>query len=82
MGENRIALLGIIIESGDAVERVNALLHDFAPYVVGRMGIPYQKKDVSVISVVLDAPTTAINSLTGKIGMVKGVSAKALYSNK
>lgn len=82
MEENRIALLGIIIEDGDAVEKVNALLHSFAPFVVGRMGIPYQKKGVSVISIVLDAPAPAINSLTGKIGMIKGVSAKALYSNK
>ena len=82
MEENRIALLGIIVEDGDAVEKVNALLHSFAPFVVGRMGIPYQKKGVSVISIVLDAPAPAINSLTGKIGMIKGVSAKALYSNK
>ena len=82
MEENRIALLGIIIEDGDAVEKVNALLHSFAPFVVGRMGIPYQKKGVSVISIVLDAPAPAINSLTGKIGMIKGVSAKALYSGK
>ena len=80
--ENRIALLGIIIEDGGAVERVNTLLHEFADFIVGRMGIPYREKGVSVISVVIDAPTTTINSLTGKLGMINGVSAKAQYSSK
>ena len=80
--ENRIALLGIIIEDGDAVPTVNALLHGFSEFIVGRMGIPYREKGVSVISIVMDAPTSTINSLSGKLGMINGVSAKAQYSSK
>jgi putative iron-only hydrogenase system regulator len=76
--ENRIALLGIIIEDGDAVPTVNALLHGFSDFIVGRMGIPYREKGVSVISIVMDAPTSTINSLSGKLGMIDGVSSKVL----
>lgn len=82
MEDNRIAVVGIIVEDTQASERVNAILHEFASYVAGRMGIPYREKNISVISVVVDAPTPVINSLTGKLGMIKGVSAKALYSSK
>ncbi len=78
--ENRIALLGIIVEQADSVEPLNALLHEYKDYVVGRMGLPYRQRGVNIISIVLDAPADAISSLSGKVGMLPGVTAKALYS--
>ena len=76
--ENKIAVLAIIVNENQAVEKVNALLHEFREFVVGRMGIPYRQKNVSIISVVLDAPLAAINGLSGKLGMIDGVSSKVL----
>lgn len=76
--ENKIAVLAIIVEEYQAVETVNTLLHEFREYVVGRMGIPYRQKNVNIISVVLDAPAEKINGLSGKLGMIKGVSSKVL----
>ena len=76
--ENKIAVLAVIVDDYSAVDKVNALLHEFRDYVVGRMGLPYRLKNVNVISVVLDAPIEAINSLSGKLGMIKGVSSKVL----
>ena len=75
----RIALIGIIVSDGEAVEDVNAVLHEYAPYIVGRMGLPMRERKVSAITVVLDAPLNAVNALTGKLGKVAGVSAKALF---
>lgn len=75
----RIALLGIIVSDGDAVETVNSILHDYAAYIVGRMGLPMRDRKVSAITLVLDAPLNAVNALTGKLGKVDGVSAKALF---
>lgn len=76
--ENKLAVLAVIVDEYEAVERVNALLHDFRDYIVGRMGLPYRQKHVNIISVVLDAPATVINSLSGKLGMTEGVSSKVL----
>ncbi len=78
--ENRICVLSVIVEQRDAAERINAYLSEFANYIVGRMGIPYREKNVSVLSVVLDAPVSAVNALTGKIGKLNGVCAKTLFS--
>lgn len=75
----RIALIGIIVSNGEAVEAVNSLLHDCAPYIVGRMGLPLRDRKISAITVVLDAPLDAVNALTGKLGKIMGVSAKALF---
>lgn len=77
--DNRIALIGIIVSDGDAAEEVNSILHDYAAYVVGRMGLPMRERKVNAITVVLDAPQNAVNALTGKLGKVDGVSAKALF---
>lgn len=77
--ENRLALIGIIVSSAEAVDRVNELLHENAEYIVGRMGIPYRERKLSVISVVIDAPDTVITALAGKLGMTEGVSAKTVY---
>ncbi|MFR5061648.1 MAG: TM1266 family iron-only hydrogenase system putative regulator [Christensenellales bacterium] len=82
MEENRIVLIGIIIENNEISENVNAVLHEYGGFIVGRMGLPYREKSLNVISVVVDAPNNIINSMTGKLGMLDGVSAKALYSNK
>ncbi len=78
-GENRIALLGIIVSSPEAVENVNAVLHAFGGFIVGRMGLPLRERGVNAISIVLDAPADAVNSLTGKLGAINGVAAKALF---
>ncbi|MDE7164398.1 MAG: iron-only hydrogenase system regulator [Clostridiales bacterium] len=75
----RIALIGIIVSDGEAVEIVNAVLHEYAAYIVGRMGLPMRERKVNAITVVLDAPQNAVNALTGKLGKVDGVSAKALF---
>ena len=77
--ENRIAVLGIIVSDGEAVEAVNALLHEYGEYVVGRMGLPMRDRGINAIPLVLDAPANAINALSGKLGRVDGVSAKALF---
>lgn len=77
---SRVALLGIIVENPDSVERLNAVLHNYGSYIVGRMGIPYKQRDIAVISVVLDAPADVISALSGKLGMLDGVSTKTIYS--
>lgn len=78
--ETRLAVMAIIVEAPEAVEPLNALLHSYASMVVGRMGIPYREKGVSVISLVVDAPANEISALSGKIGMIKNISAKVLYA--
>lgn len=80
MTENRVATLSIIIENRGESPQINAILSRFGDYVVGRMGIPYKEKGVSVICVMLDAPVEILNTISGKIGMLKGVSAKLLVS--
>ena len=80
--ENRIALIGIIVENEESVERLNAILHEDAKYIVGRMGIPYRQRGVAIISVVIDAPQDVISALTGKLGNLDGVSVKTVYSKK
>ena len=79
--ETRVALIGIIVEDESSVASLNDLLHQYAPYIIGRMGVPYRARGVNIISVVLDAPQDAISALSGKIGRLEGVSAKTLYSN-
>jgi putative iron-only hydrogenase system regulator len=80
--KTRIALVGIIIEDFESTAKVNAILHEYREFVVGRMGIPYAKRDVGVISIVLDAPGDAISALAGKLGMLPGVSSKTVYARK
>ncbi|MDD6232119.1 TM1266 family iron-only hydrogenase system putative regulator [Frisingicoccus sp.] len=78
--ETRIAVIGIIIENPDSVERLNDILHQYSPYILGRMGIPYPKRSLSIISVVIDAPQNIISALSGKLGMIPDVSTKTVYS--
>lgn len=77
--ENRIAILGILISDACSVEKVNAALHEKGDIVRGRMGLPLRDRGVNAITLVLDAPSDEINALTGKLGTIPGVSAKALY---
>ena len=79
--ETRVAVMSIIVENMDAVEPLNALLHENGRYVIGRMGIPYHKRGISIISIALDAPQDAIAALAGKIGNLKGISVKTAYSS-
>lgn len=78
--ENRLALIGIIVENPESVETLNKTLHEFRKYIIGRMGIPYRERDISVISVTLDAPADVISSLSGKIGMLNGVTSQVLMA--
>ena len=78
--EDRIAIIGIIIDDMDSVAGVNDLLHDYGMYIVGRMGLPYRERNVNIISVVIDAPNDVINTLAGNLGKLNGVTAKAVYS--
>ena len=79
--DKRVALIGIIVEDMEATERINAILHDFREYIIGRMGLPYRERKIAVISIVVDAPNQVISSLSGKLGMIKGASVKTQYSN-
>ena len=79
--ETRIALIGIIVEDPESVEHLNQLLHEYGSYIIGRMGIPYRERNVNVISVAIDAPQDVISALSGKIGRLKGIGVKTLYSN-
>ena len=80
--ETRVALIGIIVENSESTAQLNALLHDAGQYIIGRMGLPYREKNLHIISIVLDAPQNIISALAGKIGMLPGVTAKALYAGK
>ncbi len=79
--ETRVAVMGIIVEESTAVESLNALLHEYAEYIIGRMGLPYKKRNVSIVSIAIDAPQDVISALSGKIGKLQGVSVKTAYSN-
>ena len=78
--ETRVAVISIIIENPESVQTLNELLHQYSPYIIGRMGIPYRARGINIISVAVDAPQDQISALSGKIGRLPGVSAKAAYS--
>ncbi len=80
--ETRIALIGIIVEDTTATEKLNNILHDYGQYIVGRMGVPYRDKEVCVIRVIVDATNDIISSLSGKLGMLDGITVKTIYSKK
>ena len=79
--ETRIAVMGIIVENMESVEILNSILHDYGEYIVGRMGIPYRKKNVNIVSIAVDAPQDVISAMSGKIGKIEGISVKTAYSN-
>ena len=78
--ETRLAIVGIMVYSLESVERINEVLHHYSQYIIGRMGLPYQEKKVSVISVIMDAPNDVIGALSGKLGMIPEVNVKTIYS--
>ncbi len=78
--ETRVAVIGIIVENPDSVESLNHLLHSYSAFIIGRMGIPYPRRNISVISIAIDAPQDIISALSGKIGRLPGISAKTAYS--
>ncbi len=80
--ETRVALIGIIVENEKEVGKLNQILHEYAEYIIGRMGIPYNKKQMNVISIVIDAPQKNISALSGKIGMLDGISSKVIYGKR
>lgn len=78
--ETRVALIGIVVENPDSVDQLNSLLHFYRNYIIGRMGVPYPPKKVSIISVAIDAPADIISALSGKLGKLPGISTKTVYS--
>ncbi len=80
--ETRVAILSFIVENPDSVEPLNQLLHEFRAHIIGRMGLPYKEKNISIICVAMDAPQDTISTLSGKVGRLNGVSAKAVYSKQ
>ena len=79
--ETRVAVISIIVENNETVEKLNALLHDYGQIIIGRMGIPYRQRGINIISLAVDGPQDVISALSGKIGALEGVSAKTAYSN-
>ena len=78
--EERVAIIGIIVENTESAESVNKVLHEYGKYIIGRMGIPYHKKNISIISIAVDAPLDIISAISGKLGKIIGVSTKTAYS--
>ena len=78
--EKRTALIGIIVENEESVEALNGLLHDYRSYIIGRMGVPHPQKEISIISIALEAEQDVISALSGKLGALEGVSTKTIYS--
>lgn len=76
-----MALIGIIVENTDSAVKLNNILHEYGNYIIGRMGVPYRPKSMNIISVVLDAPQSVISAMSGKIGMLQGVTSKVIYSH-
>ena len=79
--ETRVAVMGIIVEDINSTESLNAILHEYGSFIIGRMGVPYREKNINVVSIALDAPQDTISSMSGKIGKLNGVSVKTAYSN-
>lgn len=79
--QTRVAVMGIVVENTDSVERLNTLLHEYGSYIIGRMGIPYRARNINIVSIAIDAPQDVISALSGKIGNLDGISVKTAYSN-
>lgn len=79
--ETRVAVMSIIVENSESAETINAILHDYGQYIIGRMGIPYRQRKIHIISIAIDAPQDVISALSGKIGKLSGVSVKTAFSN-
>ena len=80
--ETRVAVISLIVTQPEAVEELNAILHTYSSYIIGRMGLPYRQKNVNIICVAVDAPQDIISALSGRIGRLNGIGVKTVYSNK
>lgn len=80
--DERVALIGIIVENEEGIPKLNELLHENAKFIIGRMGLPYEKRGVNIISIAIDAPQDVISTLSGRIGQIRGMSSKVIYSPK
>ena len=78
--DTRVALIGIVIENEQSIQQFNEILHQYRQYIIGRMGSPYPKRQVNIISIAIDAPADVISALAGKLGRLPGVSSKVIYS--
>jgi putative iron-only hydrogenase system regulator len=78
--KTRVAIVGIIVEDSDSVEKLNRVLHDYGDYIIGRMGLPYRQRGINIISIAVDAPQDIISALSGKLGKLPGISTKTLYA--
>ncbi len=78
--DTRVAMISIVVEKTGHIEELNRILHEYSSYIIGRMGVPYPKREISLISVAMDAPSDQISAMTGKIGMLDGITSKALYA--
>ncbi|SNU09623.1 putative iron-only hydrogenase system regulator [Lachnospiraceae bacterium] len=78
--DSRAAVIAIIVKRNESANEINAVLHEYGEYIIGRMGIPYHKKNINIISIAIDAPQDIINTLAGKIGRIEGVTTKTVYS--
>lgn len=78
--DTRVAVISIIIEKAESVGALNELLHTYGTYIIGRMGLPYRAKQIHIISIAIDAPQDVINTLTGSLGKLEGITAKAAFS--
>ena len=79
--DTRVAIIGIILEKKDNVDKLNSILHDYSNRIIGRMGMPYPKRAIDIITIIIDAPQDEINTLSGKIGKLSGITSKVMYSN-
>lgn len=77
---NRVALIGIMVEDISKTEEMNSLLHEYSQYIIGRMGVPYRERKINIVSIIIDAPNEIISALSGKLGMIEGITTKAIYS--
>lgn len=80
MEQTRVAILAIVVENPTHIDKLNHILHEYRQYIIGRMGIPYEKRNISLISIAVDAPADVISAMSGKLGMLDGVNTKAVYS--
>lgn len=80
--ESRIALVGIIVEDDESVEKMNKILHEYGKYIVGRMGVPYEQRRICVISIIMDAPGSIVSAMSGKLGMLPNVNTKTIYAKE
>lgn len=80
--DNRLAVISVILETPQAAERLNAVLHENGKYIIGRMGVPYPKRSLNVITVVIDAPGEVISAVSGKLGMIEGAGVKTMYAKE